>query len=126
MPGRTSNEPESEAQANLERLRAICLALSEVTERLSHGSPAWFVRDKKPFVHLWLDSHHQQDFPHLWCAAFPGAQEELIEADPDLFFRPPYVGHRGWLGIRLDRDPDWDGIGELCIEAYRVIAPATL
>ncbi|MEX2373078.1 MAG: MmcQ/YjbR family DNA-binding protein, partial [Dehalococcoidia bacterium] len=53
-------------------------------------------------------------------------QEELIEADPDAFFRPPYVGHRGWIGVRLDRGLDWDEIAELCTEAYRVIAPARL
>jgi hypothetical protein len=102
MPAaRTS--PEDEAQANLDRLRAICLALPEVTERLRHGSPTWFIRAKKTFVTVALHGHHQNDFPHLWCAAAPGAQEELIEAEPDVFFRPPYVGHRGWLGIRLDR-----------------------
>jgi hypothetical protein len=110
----------------LERLRAICLALPEVTERLSHAAPTWFVRDKKVFVTLWVDGHHQQDYPHLWCAAAPGVQEELVEADPEVFFRPPYVGHRGWLGMRLDRRVDWDEIAELCEEAYRVVAPARL
>jgi hypothetical protein len=110
----------------LDRLRAICLAFPEVTERLSHGAPTWFVRDKKVFVTFWDHGHHDNDFPHLWCAAPPGAQQELIAADPKQFFRPPYVGHRGWLGVRLDRDPDWAEIAELCEDAYRVIAPARL
>jgi hypothetical protein len=113
-------------EADLERVRLICLALPEVTERLSHAAPAWFVRGKKPFVHLWPDGHHQQDYPHLWCAAAPGVQEELVEADPAVFFRPPYVGHRGWLGIRLDGRVDWDEVSELCMEAYRLVAPAAL
>src|SRR5256885_2316612 len=83
------------------RLGAICLALPAVTGRPSHGAPTWFVRDKSAFATLWADGHHQDDFPHLWCAAAPGAQEELVQAEPLRFFRPPYVGGRGWLGVRL-------------------------
>ena len=97
-----------------------------MTERLSHGAPTWFVRDRKTFVTLWQAGHHDIEFPHLWCAAPPGAQQELVAGDPDRFFRPPYVGHRGWLGVRLDRDPDWAEIAELCQDAYRVVAPRTL
>lgn len=108
------------------RLREICLPLPEVTERPSHGAPTWFLRDKKSFVTLWAQGHHQNQFPHLWCAGLPGAQAELTLADPARFFRPPYVGGRGWIGVRLDRDPDWAEIAELCQDAYRVIAPATL
>jgi hypothetical protein len=61
-----------------DRLRAICLALPEVTERPSHGAPTWFVRDRKSFVTLWADGHHDNDFAHLWCAGLPGAQASLI------------------------------------------------
>jgi len=107
-------------------MRAICLALPEVTERPSHGAPTWFVRGKSSFVTLWADGHHEDQFPHLWCAAPPGAQRELTAGAPDRFFRPPYVGGRGWIGVRLDRDPDWAEIAELCQDAYRVIAPARL
>ena len=109
-----------------ERMRAICLALPEVTERPSHGAPTWFVRDKSAFATLWADGHHEDQFPHLWCAAPPGAQAELTASAPDRFFRPPYVGGRGWVGVRLDRDPDWAEIAELCRDAYRAIAPARL
>jgi len=113
----------------VERLRALCVALPEVTERASHGEPSFFVRDKKQFV--MLDSHHH-GAPHLgfWCAAPPGAQEALIGADPDRYFRPPYVGHRGWVGVRLEMDglpePDWAEIDEVVRDAYRVVAPKTL
>ena len=110
----------------LHRLRAVCLALPEVTERLSHGQPTWFVRDRSVFVTLMVDGHHHNDFPHLWCAAPPGAQDELVAADPGRFFRPPYVGGRGWLGVRLDGDVDWAEVAELCEDAYRVIAPKRL
>jgi hypothetical protein len=107
-------------------VRRICLALPEVTERPSHGAPTWFVRDKKAFVTLWAQGHHADDFPHLWCAGLPGAQHELVASGPDRFFRPPYVGGRGWIGVRLDGDVDWAEIAELCQDAYRVIAPAGL
>lgn len=106
------------------RVRAICLDLPEVTERLSHGAPGFFAG--KQFVMLWPDGHHDRCFPHLWCAAAPGVQEHLVAADPGLFFRPPYVGSRGWLGVRLDGRVDWAEIAEICQDAYRAIAPAKL
>jgi hypothetical protein len=106
------------------RVRAICMALPEVTEKPSHGSPAFFV--KKQFVMLWADGHHDHGFPHLWCAAPDGAQEALIDADPARYFRPPYVGGRGWLGVRLDGRVDWDEVEALCEDAYRTVAPAPL
>jgi len=109
----------------LRRVRKICLALPEATERLSHGSPAFFVRDKKTFV-MYLDDHHGDGRLALWCAAPPGAQTELVASDPERFFRPPYVGHRGWLGVRLDRSPDWTEIAEIIQDAYRQVAPKSL
>ena len=106
----------------LDDLRGICMALPEVTERPSHGAPTWFVRDRRTFVTLWEHGHHDNQFPHLWCAAPPGVQQELIAANPERFFRPPYVGHRGWLGVRLDGDVDWAEIAELCQDAYEAVA----
>jgi hypothetical protein len=111
------------------RLRGICGAFPEVTERPSHGAPTWFVRAggrERSFATLWEHGHHDNQFPHLWCAAPPGAQHELIAAEPELVFRPPYVGGRGWLGVRLDGDVDWTEIAELCQDAYRTIAPPSL
>ncbi|HEX6871526.1 MAG TPA: MmcQ/YjbR family DNA-binding protein [Micromonosporaceae bacterium] len=108
-----------------ERVRRICSAFADVTERPSHGTPTWFVAGKT-FVQLWPDGHHDNDFPHLWCAAAPGVQQELVAANPRVFFRPPYVGHRGWIGVRLDQGAGWDEIGELCEDAYRAIAPKRL
>ena len=87
-----------------EQVRSICMALPGVTERLSHGTPAFFVG--KQFVMLSVDGHHDHQFPHLWCAAPAGVQEELVESESHRFFRPPYVGGRGWIGVRLDRDVD--------------------
>ncbi len=109
----------------VERLRRICLALPEVTERLSHGSPSFFVRDKKQFVSV-DDHHHGADHLAFWCPAPAGAQEALLATDPDRYFRPPYVGHRGWVGVRIDRDPDWAEIAEIVHDAFRQIAPKGL
>ena len=106
------------------RLRDVCMALPDVTEKLSHGAPSFFV--KKQFIALWPDGHHDDQFPHMWCAAPPGAQEELVSTEPDRFFRPPYVGGRGWLGVRLDGDIDWDELTAICEDAYRAVAPKKL
>lgn len=108
----------------LARLRELCLALPETTERLSHGEPTWFVRDKKVFVSY--ADHHHDDRLGFWCAAAPGVQEALVASDPVRFFRPPYVGHRGWLGVYLDVDVDWAEVAELVADAYRAVAPKRL
>jgi len=113
-------------QPLLRRIRTICLALPEATERVSHGAPAFFVRDRNVFVNAWLDGHHDKAFPHLWCASILDVQETLVATRSERFFRPPYVGHRGWLGVRLDGDPDWEEIEDLCDDAYRVVAPSRL
>ncbi|OXM65044.1 MmcQ/YjbR family DNA-binding protein [Amycolatopsis vastitatis] len=108
----------------LDALRKLCLALPETTERLSHGEPTWFVRGKKTLV-MFAD-HHHDDVLAFWCPAPPGVQEELVRTEPGRFFRPPYVGHRGWLGVRLDVDVDWGEIDRIVREAYRQVAPKTL
>jgi len=95
--------------------------LPETTERLSHGEPTWFVQGKKTFV-TYAD-HHHDDRLAFWCAAPPGAQDVLVAAEPDRFFRPPYVGPRGWLGVYLDVQQDWDLIAGLVTDAYRTVAP---
>ena len=109
----------------VQRLRSLCLALPEVIERVSHGEPGFFVRGKKQFVAV-DDHHHGADRLAFWCPAPAGVQQELIAEDPVRFFRPPYVGHRGWLGVRMDVEPDWDEIGEIVRDAYRCVAPASL
>ena len=102
------------------------MALPEVTERLSHGAPSWFVAGRANFANFWAAGHHQYDFPHLTIAAPEGVQAELIARDANRYFRPPYVGHRGWVGVRTDVDPDWTTVADLCEDGYRVVAPARL
>lgn len=108
----------------LPRLRRLCLALPEATERLSHGEPTWFVQGKKTFV--MYANHHHDDRLAFWCAAPVGALEILVGARPSAFFIPPYVGYRGWLGVWLDVPVDWAVIGAIVSDAYRTVAPKRL
>jgi hypothetical protein len=109
----------------LERIRAICRALPETSERLSHGAPTFFVRGKRAFV-MALTNHHGDGRFAIWCAAPDGFQAMLVEADPERFFVPPYVGHRGWLGVRLDRELDWDELAGIVEDAFATVAPPKL
>lgn len=109
----------------LTKVREICLALPESSERISHGSPSFFIREKKTFASF-HDNHHHSERVDLWCPAPAGVQEQMVEAEPDRFFRPPYVGGRGWLGVYLDDDPDWDEVAAIVEEAFRHVAPKTV
>lgn len=113
------------AAGALERVRSIALALPETTERVSHRSPCFFVRGKKSFM-SYEDNHHNDGRLALWCAATHEAQHMLVEANPEQFFLPPYVAYLGWIGVRLDRDPDWDEVAEVIEAAYRKVAPKGL
>ena len=109
------------AERILARLRKICLALPDANEKPSHGEPTWFAGKGKVFA--MLDDHHH-GAPHLsvWLPQPLGEQEALIEADPARFFRPPYVGPSGWVGVVLDRRPDWTVVAGLVRGAYRHVA----
>jgi hypothetical protein len=109
----------------LGRIRELCLGLPETSERLSHGAPTFFVRGKRAFVMV-LTNHHGDGRFAIWCAAPAGMQAMLVEADPDRFFVPPYVGHRGWLGFRLDRALDPDELAGIVEDAYAEVAPPAL
>jgi hypothetical protein len=111
--------------APLERVRAVCLRFPETEERLSHGEPTWFAGGRKVFV-MYAD-HHHDDREAFWAAAPDGAQDALVSDDPSRYFVPPYVGHRGWVGVYLDGpDPDWDRIEEIVEDAFRMVATKTL
>lgn len=105
----------------LDRVRKLCLSFPETSERLSHDHPTFFIRGQKTFV-MYLDHEH----PAIWCAAPEGAQDMLVGAAPENYFVPPYVGHRGWLGVRLDRGIAWDEVAGLIEDAYLEIAPKKL
>ena len=112
-------------ERTLERIRELCLALPETSERLSHGAPTFFIREKRAFLMV-LTNHHGDGRFAIWCAAPAGMQQLLVDADPDKFFVPPYVGHRGWLGVRLDREFDWDELAGIAEDAYAEVAPPKL
>jgi len=112
-----------------ERVRRLCLALPEVTERASHGEAAWFA--KKQFV--MFAGHHHDDRVGIWAAAPENAQARWLEVAPDRFFFPPYVGVRGWIGVYLDvaligdaEQAHWDDVAEIVEDAYRHVATARL
>ncbi|HEY1222889.1 MAG TPA: MmcQ/YjbR family DNA-binding protein [Acidimicrobiales bacterium] len=107
-------------------LRSHCLALPEVNERLSHGAPTFFIRDKRSFVTVWQEGHHDVDFAHLWCACDTELRAHLIEERPRQFFLPAYVAHRGWIAVRLDAQVDVPELMDLLDHAYRLVAPASL
>ena len=108
---------------HIERVRRICLALPETWEKVSHGEPTWFVR-KKVFA-MFSNNHHNDGHVAVTIPAAIGIQEMLIKKSPKKFYRPPYVGVRGWVGIELERVSD----KELALhlrEAWRLIAPPKL
>ena len=113
----------SESSQQLERVRRTCLALAESSERLSHGEPTFFVH-KKVFV-MFADNHHDDGRIAVWLPVPPGLQTELIASEPQTYFRPPYVGVRGWVGIELTRISDEDLRFHIEV-AWELIAPKRL
>ncbi len=128
-PERASAHPVRRVAAGdaplVERLRKLCLAFPEAGERISHGEPTWFAGKGKVFA--MLDNHHHAS-PHLsvWLPQPFGAQETLIKADSGRFFRPPYVGPSGWVGVVLDTMPDWELVADLVRESYVHVATKKL
>jgi hypothetical protein len=109
--------------AAVDRLRAICLALPEASEKISWGESTW--RAGKIFAQM--DTfHHGAEHVAVWLPARPGVQADLVEENPEQFFVPPYVGHKGWIGVRIDRKPDWKVVAGLVADAYREVAPPHL
>jgi hypothetical protein len=114
------------ASSQLDRIREHCLSLPQVNERESHGAPAFFIRDKRSFATVWMQGHHAVHFAQLWCACTPDLRAHLIDERPDIFFLPPYVAHRGWIGVRLDLGLEFDELADLLDAAYELIAPPSL
>jgi predicted DNA-binding protein (MmcQ/YjbR family) len=108
-------------ERSVDRLRAICLSLPEAVEKETWGDPTFRVRDR-----IFALVRHGDGRLSFWCKAPEGSQMVLVGADPDRFFVPPYVGHKGWLGVRLDPEPDWAEVAALVRRSYRLIAPKRL
>ncbi len=125
-PARVSTHPPKPRtpaiRAVLEQVRALCLALPDTIEVLAWGEPTWRVGGKQ--FAMFDTFHHGSPHLSVWLPAPPGAQAALIDADPHRFWRPPYVGHRGWVAIVVDDEPPWDMVAALLADAHRLIAPA--
>ncbi len=106
----------------LQAIRELCLSFPGTSERVSHGAPSFFIDEKKAFVQ-YRDNHHGDGKLGLWCAAPPGVQAVLTASDPELYYVPAYVGHLGWIGLRLDRHAPWEEIAGIIGEAYLTRAP---
>jgi len=118
--------PTREGESATKRIRALCMDLPLVVERLSHGEASWFIDDKKNFVSM--SDHHHDNRVSVTFAAGAGVQESLIEDEPERYFRPPYVGGRGWVGAYLDgheasNAPQWGAIADLIVDAWLLVAP---
>jgi hypothetical protein len=109
----------------LQRIRRMCLALPETSERVSHGAPTFFIREKRSFV-TFQDDHHGDGRLAIWAAAPPGMQAMLVDGAPEGYFVPPYVGHMGWVGVHLDHGLDWDEIAGVVEDAWLTRAPKRL
>ncbi|WP_274362330.1 MmcQ/YjbR family DNA-binding protein [Paenibacillus thermotolerans] len=114
---------ESEHHKSLfEKIRSLCLSFPGTSERMSHGAPSFFINDKLSFVQYRVN-HHGDGKIALWCSAPAGVQSLLMDSSPEIYFRPAYVGHLGWVGMRLDRDASWGDISGIIGEAYLNRAP---
>ena len=111
------------ASRALLRLRKICLALPEAHEVEAWGEPTFRVKNKLFAMFAGADNHHGRGRDSVWCKAAPGNQELMIGAAPERFFKPPYVGPSGWIGVYLDKATDWSEVAELLRDAYRLTAP---
>src|SRR5215468_3609410 len=113
---RTGSAARRHSSSPVERLRRICLALPDTTEKIAWGEPTWRVRDRL-FAQL-DDHHHGAHHLAVWLPAALGVQEMLVKSDPRRFFVPPYVGQRGWIGVRIDGRPNWRLVATLVRDAY--------
>jgi hypothetical protein len=109
----------------LHRIRALCLSMPETIERPSHGAPTFFIRGTRSFV-TFHDDHHGDGRLAIWAACAPEVQRALVEGDPERYFVPPYVGPRGWIGVRLDRGLSWDEVAGVVEDAWLLRAPKRL
>jgi len=107
----------------LTRLRKVCLALPEAHEVEAWGEPTFRIRNKLFAMYARAENHHGSGQAAVWCKAAPGNQTVMVQASPDRFFVPPYVGASGWVGILLNAQTDWKELAELMHDAYRLVAP---
>jgi hypothetical protein len=107
-------------------LRRICLALPEAHEVEAWGTPTFRVKNKLFAMYAYASDHHGAGRNSVWIKAAKENQLLMIQAQPDRFFKPPYVGPSGWVGVYLDESPEWEEVAELLRDAWRMTAPKRL
>jgi predicted DNA-binding protein (MmcQ/YjbR family) len=110
----------------LPKLRRLCLTLPDAHEVEAWGAPTFRVRNKLFAMYASPNDHHGGGRPAVWCKAAPGNQAIMVQAAPNRFFAPPYVGPSGWIGIWLDRRVRWSEVADLIEDSYRLVAPKRL
>ena len=110
----------------LVRLRKVCLALPEAHEVEAWGEPTFRIRNKLFAMYAHAENHHGGGQAAVWCKAAPGNQALMVRGEPGRYFVPPYVGPSGWVGVWLDRNPDWSEVQELMSDSYKLVAPKRL
>jgi len=104
----------------LTRLRAICLALPDAKETISHGAPTFWSPKRTFAMFADASNHHGSGRHAVWLLAAPGRQERMVRSAPDRFFVPPYVGPSGWLGVWLDDVCRWDELPDILASAHQL------
>ena len=115
--------PDAPGEEHMQRVRRMSLVLPEATEKISHGEPTYFVR-KKVFV-MFANNHHDDGHVAVWIPVPAGLQPEMISREPRKFYKPPYVGVRGWVGVELSQVDDGE-LALLILQAWQLIAPKVL
>ncbi len=117
-----AKEPKADpGEEHLRRVRRICFAMPETMEKLSHGAPTFFARGKRVFT-MFVNNHHNDGHVAVWIPAAPGLQATLIRTSPKTYFKPPYVGVKGWIGIEMDSIDD-EELAMHISDAWRMVAP---
>jgi predicted DNA-binding protein (MmcQ/YjbR family) len=106
----------------IKKLRAVCLALGQVVEKEAWGECTFRVVNGPMFA-MTDNNHHQSGHVAVWVKAPAMAQEILISSDSKRFFKPPYMGHKGWVGVRLDSKPDWEQLTAILRDGYEMSLP---
>lgn len=114
--------PPGSGAAELARLRPLCLAIDGAFEKLSHGEPTWFTGPKGKCFAMFDNHHHGAEHVSVWIPAPPDVQRALVASQPERYWVPPYVGHKGWVAIVLDTKPDWKVVASMLKEAFALVA----
>jgi hypothetical protein len=114
-------------EADLARVRATCMAYPEAAEKLSHGSPAFFIEKGKVYAYVWHNHHNDGHTAVMVKTSGREEQDMLVEMDPDFYHIPPYLGPSGWIGLELNGEAtDWERVEDRIAISWEMVAPSRL